>query len=151
MDSPTPILPAMVSSLVRSTGPGTPSSSGMVMPRFRIRLTQLVSTVGSKVRLLTTWVAYRRLSHIDWMVRSSSIVGCDSGYPVMPTCGNGRPRAARSSSMLSASGYSPGGSASPPGTKTWVMPFPLSRSQISASSARSRTIRAARCGTATYP
>ena len=31
------------------------------------------------------------------------------------------------------------------------MPFPVSRSQISASSALSRTIRAARWGTATYP
>ena len=34
---------------------------------------------GSKVRLLTTWVAYRRLSHIDCTVRSSVMVGCDSG------------------------------------------------------------------------
>ena len=33
VDSPTPILVAIVSSLARSTGPGMPSSSGMVTPR----------------------------------------------------------------------------------------------------------------------
>jgi hypothetical protein len=34
-----------------------PSSSGIVMPRARIRPSQVPITDGSKVRLLTTWVA----------------------------------------------------------------------------------------------
>ena len=46
VDSPTPILVAIASSLVRSTGPGMPSSSGMVMPRPRIRPTQVAEHVG---------------------------------------------------------------------------------------------------------
>ena len=79
VDSPTPIRVAMASSLVRSTGPGMPSSSGIVIPRSRIRRIQPRTTAGSKVRLLTTWVACRRLSHIACTVRSSLIVGCDSG------------------------------------------------------------------------
>ncbi len=51
----------------------------MVTPRLRSRCTQSRITAGSKVRLLTMCVAYRRLSHIDCTVRSSWIVGCDSG------------------------------------------------------------------------
>ena len=49
------------------------------MPRERILASQVANILGSKVRLLTTWVAYRRLSHIDWTVRSSWMLGCDSG------------------------------------------------------------------------
>ena len=79
VDSPTPILVAIVSSLARSIGPGMPSSSGMVIPRPRIRSTHARIASGSKVRLLTTWVACRRLSHIDCTVRSSVILGCVSG------------------------------------------------------------------------
>ena len=72
---PTPILVAIATSLARSTGPGRPSSSGIVIPRSRIRRTQARIEAGSKVRLLTTWVAYRRLSHIDCTVRSSVMQG----------------------------------------------------------------------------
>ena len=79
MDSPTPILVAMARSFVRSTGPGSPTSSGRVTPRARILRSQVLSVSGSKVRLLTTWVACRRLSHIACTVRSSWIEGCDSG------------------------------------------------------------------------
>ena len=50
------------------------------------------------------YVACLRLSHIDWTVRSSWIVGWLSGYPGTPTSLNGLPIAVRSSSMLSASG-----------------------------------------------
>ena len=38
-----------------------------------------VDRAGSKVRLLTMWVACRRLSHIACTVRSSWMVGWDSG------------------------------------------------------------------------
>ena len=79
VESPTPIFVAIASSLVRSMGPGIPSSTGIVIPRVRIRSTQVRMLSGSKFRLLTTWVACRRLSHIDCTVRSSLIVGCDSG------------------------------------------------------------------------
>ena len=79
VESPTPILVAMPSSLVRSTGPGTPSSSGSPMPRSRSRWTQSLITAASKVRLLTIWVACLRLSHIDCTVRSSWMVGWLSG------------------------------------------------------------------------
>ena len=51
----------------------------MVIPRVRIRSTQVRMLSGSKLRLLTTWVACRRLSHIDCTVRSSLMVGWDSG------------------------------------------------------------------------
>ena len=57
MDSPTPIRVAMPSSLVRSTGPGMPTSSGIVTPRLRSLPTQSRTPAGSKVRLLTMCVA----------------------------------------------------------------------------------------------
>ena len=53
VDSPTPILAAIVSSLVRSTGPAIPSLIGSVTPRARTRRTQVASTLASKHRLLT--------------------------------------------------------------------------------------------------
>ena len=49
------------------------------MPRSRTRWTQSLITAASKVRLLTISVACLRLSHIDWTVRSSWIVGWLSG------------------------------------------------------------------------
>ncbi len=78
-DSLTPILVAIDSSLVRSTGPGMPISSGMTAPRDLTRLTHVLTTAGSKHRLLTRLVACSRLSHIACTVMSSLIVGCDSG------------------------------------------------------------------------
>ena len=53
-DSPTPILVAIASSLVRSTGPGMPISTESPMPRSRIRSIQRRITLASKHRLLTT-------------------------------------------------------------------------------------------------
>ena len=79
VDSPTPILVAVASSLARSIGPGHAEESGIVTPRGASRVTQVAIAFGSKVRLLTMWVACRRLSHIDCTVRSSLIVGWVSG------------------------------------------------------------------------
>ena len=46
MESPTPILVAIASSLARSIGPGMPSSIGIVMPRVRIRSSQTPDRLG---------------------------------------------------------------------------------------------------------
>ena len=80
VDSPTPILVAIDSSLVRSIGPGHAEQHrhGDAAPPHPVAARSR-SAAGSKLRLLTTYVACRRLSHIDCTVRSSLIVGCDSG------------------------------------------------------------------------
>ena len=80
-DSLTPILVAIDSSLVRSTGPARPISRGVAAPRDLTLLIQVLTTAGSKHRLLTRVVACSRLSHIACTVMSSLIVGCDWGSP----------------------------------------------------------------------
>ena len=80
VDSPTPILVAIAEQLgaVDRTGDAD-AAAACVMPRARIRSSHVDSVAGSKVRLLTTWVAWRRLSHMACTVRSSWIDGWDSG------------------------------------------------------------------------
>src|SRR5262249_38170237 len=100
----------------------------------------------------TMYAASLRLSHMAWIVMSSSILGWVSGYPVIPVRVNGPPiSASRSSKDRALSKRPAGGSASPAGTKPSSIPHAVSLAPMSARCAWSRTSRADRCGTTRYP
>ena len=116
------------SSLVRSTGPGSPSSSGRVMPRSRIRCSQSFTSAGVEgqvadhVGRVPALVPHRLHGQVvvDRRVRLGVAGDADvrEGLPERGEVLEQR-RARR--------GSRPRAAASPPGTKTLLMPASLSR------------------------